>query len=375
MTEEKANELLDGIYAAAVEPSSWPAALERFADSLGGSGVWLSRLNVADGTGSGLIARIDPAMPKVYLDHFAALNPFANARDPDRYLSDYKPDVRLQDHWLPREDLLKTEFYNDFLRPQDVHSTLLVQLTVAGRETVVININRTHAAGGFGPEHVAFARKLRPHFARAFALSSRFGGINAREPEARRLLDMVTGPVFVVAADGHIDFANAAAERLDDCSFGLRVTRGRLEASDGIVARRLDQLIGAATAPAGSPRTGGTLPLGPGGASLTVSPIGAGISDVLAGGPRAIIVLSAPIATGQPVDNLKKRYGLTNAEARVAVAIAGGASPREVAETFGLSFHTVRNQLQRLYSKTETRRQSELVLLVARLSSPIAIDP
>ena len=374
MREDKVNELLDSIYAAAVEPSSWPATLERFADSIGGSGVWLSRLNVADGTGSGLVTRIDPAMPQIYLDHFASLNPFANARDPDRYLRDYKPDVRLQDHWLPREDLLKTEFYNDFLRPQDIHSTLLVQLTVAGRETVVININRTHAAGGFSHEHITFARRLRPHFARVFALSSRFAGINAREAEIQRRLDSVRGAVFVVAAGGRIDYANAAAEQLADRGFGLRVARGRLDANDAIVARQLDQLIGAATAPAGSPRTGGTLPLGRAGASLTVSPIGAGNSDVFAGGPRAIIVISAPTAAGDPVDHLKTRYGLTPAEARVAVAIAGGASPRAIAETFGLSFHTVRNQLQRLYTKTETRRQSELVLLIARLGNPVATN-
>lgn len=374
MTDDQVNELLDGIYAAAVEPSNWSATLERFADSIGGSGVWLSRLNVADGTGSGLITRIDPAMPQIYLDHFAARNPFANARDPNRYLRDYQPDVRLQDHWLPREELLKTEFYNDFLRPQDIHSTLLVQLTVAGRETIVININRTHAAGGFRDDHIAFARRLRPHFARAFDLSNRFAGIDAREAEMHRLLDTVSDAVFVVAAGGRINYANAAAEQLDSRGLGLRVARGRLDANDAIVAQRLDQLICAATAPAGCPRTGGTLPLGRTGASLTVSPIGAGISDVFAGGPRAIIVLSTPTAACHPIDGLKALYGLTNAEARVAMAIAGGSSPREIAETLGLSFHTVRNQLQRIYGKTETGRQSELVLLLARLGNPVATN-
>ena len=372
MNGDEVTSLLDGIYAAAVEPLLWPATLERFADALGGSGVWLSRLNVANGSGSGLITRIDPTMSQIYLDHFAAINPFSNARDPAIYLRNWTADVRLQDYWLPRDELLKTEFYNDFLRPQDVHSSLLVQLTVEGQETVVINVNRTHAAGGFGQKHVAFAKKLRPHFARAFALSRKFAGVDAKQEEMRRLLDTVNYAVFIIDSGGRIEHANVAAQQVDECRLGLRVSRGRLEAIDPVVARQLGQVVDAATAPAGTPRTGGTLALDRTGASLSVTPIGTGISDVFAGGPRAIVVLNAARTADHPVDRLKARYCLTNAEARVALAIVGGLSPREAAEAFGLSFHTVRNQLQRLYSKTETRRQSELALLLARMSDPAA---
>lgn len=367
--------LLDDIYAAAVEPSLWAATLARFADALGGSGVWLSRLNVADGKGSGLISRIDPAMPQVYLDHFAAINPFANARDPASYLRNWTADVRLQDDWLPRDELLKTEFYNDFLRPQDIHSSLLVQLTVEGEETVVINVNRTHAAGGFGPKHVAFARKLRPHFARAFITSKKLAGVDVRHQETLQLLDAVNDAVFVVDSGGRIDHVNAAAHQVDERRLGLRVSCGRLEATDAVVAQRLNQMLGSAAAPAGTPRTGGTLSLGRTGALLSVMPIGTRISDVFGGDPRAIVVLSAAKTAGLKFDRLKARYGLTNAEARVALAIVSGSSPRETAEAFGVSFHTVRNQLQRLYSKTETRRQSELALLLARTSDPAATTP
>ena len=54
-----------------MEPDLWVPVMERFADMMGGNSAWLSRLSVADGTGSGVLARLDPAYSAIYLDHFA----------------------------------------------------------------------------------------------------------------------------------------------------------------------------------------------------------------------------------------------------------------------------------------------------------------
>jgi DNA-binding CsgD family transcriptional regulator len=63
-------------------------------------------------------------------------------------------------------------------------------------------------------------------------------------------------------------------------------------------------------------------------------------------------------------------FGLTPAEARVAVAIMGGASTREAAAALGVSFHTVRHQLQSMLEKTGASRQSELVAMLMRAVGP-----
>jgi DNA-binding CsgD family transcriptional regulator len=66
---------------------------------------------------------------------------------------------------------------------------------------------------------------------------------------------------------------------------------------------------------------------------------------------------------------LRRRYGLTAAEARVARLIGRGRSPRQIAAELGVSWYTVRAQLRQVFSKTGARRQSALVDLLAR-SSP-----
>jgi DNA-binding CsgD family transcriptional regulator len=66
--------------------------------------------------------------------------------------------------------------------------------------------------------------------------------------------------------------------------------------------------------------------------------------------------------------NLKKLFGLTSTEARLALEIARGASPAALADRMMVRQTTIRSHLAALFAKTGTRRQSELVALLARVS-------
>jgi len=59
-------------------------------------------------------------------------------------------------------------------------------------------------------------------------------------------------------------------------------------------------------------------------------------------------------------------FGLTAGQAKVARALLTGRSPRQTAEALGLSFFTVRAHLARIFEKTGTSRQAELVALMSR---------
>lgn len=61
---------------------------------------------------------------------------------------------------------------------------------------------------------------------------------------------------------------------------------------------------------------------------------------------------------------LQRRYGLTDAEARVAIAIAEGRSVAECARRLDIGDATVRSHLKHVFDKTDTHRQVELVGLV-----------
>lgn len=74
-------------------------------------------------------------------------------------------------------------------------------------------------------------------------------------------------------------------------------------------------------------------------------------------GPRELHGLPRPA-------RLRAAFGLTKAEARLAVALADGCSPAEAARDFEVKLTTVRTQLQQIFAKTGTSRQAELVAVL-----------
>ncbi len=79
------------------------------------------------------------------------------------------------------------------------------------------------------------------------------------------------------------------------------------------------------------------------------------------GGPNA------PEQSGNE-EQLKRLYSLTPSEARLAELLASGTDLPKAATLLGIGLSTVRTHLQRIYGKTDTHHQSELVALL--LSGP-----
>ena len=98
--------------------------------------------------------------------------------------------------------------------------------------------------------------------------------------------------------------------------------------------------------------------------ALHAAPIGDG--DVQA---RTMLILVDLSTTPQPrSEALEKLFGLTAAEARLAVQITRGDTPADIALESGVSIATVRSQLASVFAKTQTSRQAELVALLARVA-------
>jgi DNA-binding CsgD family transcriptional regulator len=83
-------------------------------------------------------------------------------------------------------------------------------------------------------------------------------------------------------------------------------------------------------------------------------------------GARIVLVVDPDHRRRAPAQWLCEGYGLTPAEARLAVALANGDSLKEIAEATGNRVGTLRTHLKHVFAKTGTRRQAELVRLVLR---------
>ena len=85
----------------------------------------------------------------------------------------------------------------------------------------------------------------------------------------------------------------------------------------------------------------------------------------------AALVVARPVAGGRPplAEALKRSAGLTDTEARLAMALFEGLTLSEYAERNGVAVGTARQQVKSVFRKTGAGRQAELVALIHRLAS------
>lgn len=69
-----------------------------------------------------------------------------------------------------------------------------------------------------------------------------------------------------------------------------------------------------------------------------------------------------------PFPVLQQAFDFTTAEARVAVQLASGATPEEVAQKGGVSIGTIRNQMKSIFKKASVNKRSDLVRVLVNLS-------
>lgn len=83
----------------------------------------------------------------------------------------------------------------------------------------------------------------------------------------------------------------------------------------------------------------------------------------------SIVVLIDRDARPHPnPQTLQRMFSLTSAETQLALCIARGDAPLDIARSRQLSRTTIRSQLASLFAKTETKRQAELVSLLDRMA-------
>jgi DNA-binding CsgD family transcriptional regulator len=89
---------------------------------------------------------------------------------------------------------------------------------------------------------------------------------------------------------------------------------------------------------------------------------GAGVSYAAV---ATVFVSKAVLDLPSPPEAVAQEFDLTPAELRVLFAVVEVGGVSDVAEVLGISAATVKTHLQRLFEKTDTTRQAELVKLVA----------
>lgn len=116
--------LLDGIYDAAVDRTRWPRILGELAAHFSSGSAHLSFENFDSTRGKMISSGADPAFALQYGEYYVTRNVLWH-EFVRRRLSVIMCDRQV----IPKEKLRKTEFYNDFLAPQDCDDLLIAPIT------------------------------------------------------------------------------------------------------------------------------------------------------------------------------------------------------------------------------------------------------
>jgi DNA-binding CsgD family transcriptional regulator/PAS domain-containing protein len=365
--------LIAAIYEAGADFSRWPDTLSRIASAFGVPSIGMARQGETPADCWGFSSGIEPTAMESYVAYYHGINPIWHA-----VASTPAGTVQTDSMVVPRRNLVRTEFFNDYLAPQHIGGLLnAVVLLEDGRQTVV-TLQGRHP---FEKADVELYKLLTPHLQRAVQLNIKLAKAELNYAASVEIVNRLGQGVLIVDTKAKIIFANNIAETYFRPNEGLRQLDGTL---CGNSVSESDAIRSAVAMCAAETQVGASKPVtvfrsDRPSLSLLVSPLNSEKFPWLGSKrPAAIIVVVDPeMSIRSQADELRRLFNLTPAEANFAIEILNADGIQAAADRLSISRATARTHLARIFEKTGTRRQAALVrlLLSATLSLQRAIGP
>ena len=269
---------------------------------------------------------------------------------------------------VPEETRLKSAIYHELYVPQRMAFFAGWRFAVAG-STWIYSLARAEDKGPANDADIEALTTLAPYANRALLMAR-----HTREVRVRGMLDgLASANVAAILIDSN-GMARATTPQAE-ATFGaeLSIRGGKLCASDPRVQGELDRITALArenTITGLVPdiiirRPAGRKPL-----LLQPMPVrGVGL-DVLPGARILLMLTDLDSEVASTASDLRQLFDLSHAESQVAALLGQGLEPIEIARRRRVAVDTVRAQLKSIFRKLDVGRQSDVVRLLARLSSP-----
>lgn len=368
MGQESLEPFFEALYAAVAEAGGWARVGARLADLMEGgtSGMLL----MLAGQPPLLLSSsgCDEQAEKRYSEYYHLVDPWANlARNQPKSTPVIGAEV------VPEREFRRSEYYADFASRIGLYHMIGADIPV-GRsvaDILSVTVHRPFTAHPFGEDDRRRLTQLLPHLQRAAQLYLRLRDLELRAHTGFAALDALPCGVVVASAAGDVLFANSAAERLARDGDGLVLGKRDvgLGAAHPLEAQALRRLVhDAASGGAGGATKLTRLPAGTA-LGLLVSPLPLPYRDPAIGRTAAALVIIKDLADEQPpaAEWLKTLWGLTEAEAQVAVSLFAGHDAEEIAVQRSVGITTVRTQIRQILAKTGASNLRDLVRRLAGL--------
>ncbi|MEI4472841.1 helix-turn-helix transcriptional regulator [Frigidibacter sp. MR17.24] len=361
-------ELISLVQAAALQPKGWEGVIGAIEGAGGGASGFAFVMDRGEPTAA-FTGSFDPRYVQLYHE-MHHLNPWAarfGALTDNRAVS-----ARAV---ASDEVVTRSEFYVDWVLPQnDLLGGVAMKIGGRGQAQMILGVNiRRGLRDRFEPQLVGVLDRIGPHLRHALEINE------ALAERSARLIRAESGQrshSWIIGLDrsARVTWVDPdlapAVQRL----FGID-RMGRIIFHDPCLsdwfAHRAVPVLGAR---AGEPAAPLEFRLRVQAMVLVLRLVPVAAHDMpmvpyrpgTFGDPGMALIISQVMDV--PEARLGRGLGLTRAEAEVSLALAGGATPAEIARQRGASLHTVRNQLKIAMSKAGVGRAVDLVALVIRLT-------
>lgn len=347
---------------AALNPSLWSEALDAAARACGARAGQLIHL---DGDGA-IGAHWLTGMPDGFIaesEAFGLANPAINPRLRIGARAALMTPVADQDH-VDIEARARSPIYVEIFEPNDVPFNCQAVLLRDSDALVRLSISRTRRQGPLDANAFKAFSALLPHAQAAVRVQAALAA--ARVSATVDTLDATGAAAFLLDDRGRLAGLSRGGEMLARSGELFRV-RGRTlrparqtdrMAFAAAVARALD---GAGSSFEARPTSGGACTI------FEIQPLAVERAG-LGHGPAVLVIQRPQAAAPKDPLRLQRAFGLTLAEADVALRLADGQSLGLIADSRSVTLGTVRSQMQAIYQKMGVHRQAELVVAVRGLN-------
>lgn len=374
------DQLVRLVYGGVLEQPPWhstlPALRELFDAQVvslvlrppapGDRGVILNCVRPPDGAGDTARPLADPGDWEVtaYREQFFSLDPFINLPlDQVIALEDILPDT----------ELMASDYYLHYLEPIGLFRILGVDTGEPSGLLARMRISRRRDEPAFSSRDRELLENLTPHLRQATRIYASLHRMASERDIYAGAVDQLSVATIILDEKARLLNANAMAWALLKESDGLslrgehlhiegRNTNKELQAALSSVIQAQQAGKASVVRALRVPRPGGRSALG-----LVIRPVPASEWGEGQAGPSAAVFISDPdqrdSASQQTLGEL---FGLSPAEANVAILLARGLSLAEVSDTQNISPHTARAQLKSIFAKTGVSRQAELVRMLVK---------
>jgi DNA-binding CsgD family transcriptional regulator len=357
--------LIEGFYEAATRPELWRQILARSADAFGARGSCIST-----GPESNLQPVCSPSLDEV-----------VDIGLKQGWHGDNVRMVRGAPHFnksgnIVTERMLFTPweldnlpFHAEYLNRLDLHHFAGMVIFGNASTGLAFSVERSRRQGAFVEKEIDVLRRLVPHIQGAGRLAREFA--HARHEGALDAFAAFDCGALLIDWRGRVARVNRKAEAM--MGPWLSIRNGILTAADSncdaALRKMIDVLVSHGPLVACEPLNLVAVPRPPAKPLVVhAAPLARSATDLFMQA-RAVIWIVDPYANTLPWEPvLRQAFGCTKAESEVAVALAQGHDVEEIARIRGVSHGTIRAQIKGIFTKTDTRRQAELVSLLLRFA-------